>query len=61
VFGQDAVRGEVTGSLKGLLGDTGAAGPDAMLTSASKPREGIIATIIGIGTLVFAAVFGSRS
>jgi membrane protein len=31
---------------------------DAMLTSASKPREGIIATIIGIGTLVFAAVFG---
>jgi len=43
LFGQDAVRGEVTGSLKGLL-------------SASKPHEGIIATIIGLGTLVFAAV-----
>ena len=56
IFGQDAVRGDVSGSLKGLLGDTGAQAIDAMLISASKPREGILATAIGIATLIFAAI-----
>jgi membrane protein len=56
LFGQEAVRGEVTGNLKGLLGDTGAQAIDAMLASASKPTEGILATIIGTGALAFAAV-----
>jgi membrane protein len=56
LFGQEAVRGEVTGTLKGLLGDTGAQAIDAMLASASKPTEGILATIIGTGALAFAAV-----
>jgi membrane protein len=56
LFGQDAVRGEVTNTLKGLLGDTGAQAINAMLADASKPREGILATAIGLGTLVFAAV-----
>jgi len=55
-FGQDAVRGEVSGQLKGLLGDTGAQAIDAMLAGASKPQEGILATIIGVGTLIFAAI-----
>jgi hypothetical protein len=49
IFGQDAVRGEVTGSLKGLLGDTGAQAIDSMLAGASRPREGIVATIIASG------------
>jgi membrane protein len=56
LFNEDAVRGEVTGTLKGLLGDTGAQAIDAMLTSASKPSEGFLATAIGLGTLVFAAI-----
>jgi membrane protein len=56
LFGQEAVRGEVTGTLKGLLGDTGAQAIDAMLASASKPTEGILATIIGTSALAFAAV-----
>jgi membrane protein len=56
LFGQDAVRGEVTEALKGLLGDTGARAIEAMLADASKPKQGIIATIIGLGTLIFAAV-----
>src|SRR6476620_687773 len=50
LFGQDAVRGEVTGSLKGLLGDTGALAIESMLAEASKPKEGMLATLIGIGT-----------
>jgi membrane protein len=56
LFGQDAVRGQVTDTLKGLLGDTGAQAINAMLVDASKPREGILAAAIGLGTLVFAAV-----
>jgi membrane protein len=56
LFGQDAVRGEVSNTLRGMLGDTGAQAIDAMLASASKPREGAVATLIGIVTLVFAAI-----
>src|SRR5437868_11686920 len=55
-FGQDLVRGEVMNSLKGLLGDTGSKAIEGMLGAAGKPREGIVATLIGIGTLIFAAV-----
>src|SRR5438309_1941506 len=53
LFGQEAVRGEVSNTLRGLLGDTGAQAINAMLAGASKPHEGIIATVIGIGTLIF--------
>jgi membrane protein len=56
LFEHDAVRGEVSNGLRGLLGDTGAKAIEGMLASAGKPREGILATIIGIGTLVFAAI-----
>ena len=37
VFGDEAVRGELTGQLRGLLGETGAQGIEAMLDGASKP------------------------
>ena len=56
LFEHDAVRGEVSNGLRGLLGETGAKAIEGMLASASKPREGILATIIGIGTLIFAAI-----
>jgi membrane protein len=56
VFGQQAVQGEVTGAIRGLLGDTGAQAVDAMLKGADRPGEGILATILGLGALVFAAI-----
>jgi membrane protein len=56
VFGADAVRSEVTGGMKGLLGDSGSKAIEGMLEGANKPREGIIASAIGIATLVFAAI-----
>jgi membrane protein len=56
VFGQDAVRGEVSEQIKGLLGDTGAQAVEGMLAGASKPQEGALATAFGIGMLLFAAV-----
>ncbi len=56
VFGQDAVQGEVGSQLKGLLGDTGSQAVQSMLAGASQPQQGIVATVLGIGALLFAAV-----
>src|SRR5215213_344524 len=56
LFGREAVQGQVTSSLQELLGENGANAINGMLQSADKPKQGIIATIFGIVTLVFAAV-----
>jgi membrane protein len=56
VFGREAVQGQVTEALRGLLGESGAQAVNGMLASADRPREGIIATIVGIVTLVAAAI-----
>jgi membrane protein len=55
-FGEAAVRGHVTEALHGLVGQSGGEAIDSMLAGASKPREGIIAIIIGTGTLILAAI-----
>ena len=55
-FEQEAVQVQVFGALKGLLGDTGTQAVTSMLKDADRPREGILATVLGIGALVFAAV-----
>jgi membrane protein len=56
IFGREAVQGQVTSSLQGLLGENGASAINGMLQSADKPKQGIVATIFGVVTLVFAAV-----
>jgi membrane protein len=55
-FGRDAVSGQVASSIKDMLGDTGAKAVQAMLADAGRPREGLLATVLGLGTLLFAAV-----
>jgi membrane protein len=55
-LGAEAVRGEVTAGLRGLLGEKGAEAIDGMLEAAGRRKEGILATLIGLGTLVFAAI-----
>jgi membrane protein len=55
-FGEQAARGEVELQLSGLLGDTAAKAIDAMLAGASKPRQGILATLIGTAILLFTAM-----
>jgi membrane protein len=55
-FGREAVQGEVSAALKGLLGENGAQAINGMLADAGRPKEGIIATIVGIVTLLFAAI-----
>ena len=56
VFGAEAVQTQMVGALHGLLGDSGTQAIDAMLKGANRPREGLFATLLGVGTLVFAAV-----
>jgi membrane protein len=56
VFGRDAVNGDVADSIRGMLGDTGANAVQAMLADAGRPRQGQLATMLGLATLVFAAI-----
>jgi len=56
LFGQDAVRGEVSAQMQGLLGNSGAQAVESMLADASRPREGIFAIVFGVGALLFAAI-----
>jgi membrane protein len=55
-FGHEAVAGQVTSSITSLLGDTGAKAVQAMLAEASRPKEGLLATLLGLVLLVFAAI-----
>jgi membrane protein len=55
VFGQEAAEGALFGELAKLVGPDSAGAVQAMLRSASSTRSGIIATVIGIGTLIATA------
>jgi membrane protein len=55
VFGQEAAEGALFGELTKLVGPDSAGAVQAMLRSASSTRSGIIATVVGIGTLIAAA------
>ena len=55
VFGADAARGEIVGQLRGLMGEQGAVAVEELLKSASDPGTGILATVIGFGTLMVGA------
>src|ERR1700692_1232317 len=57
-FGSEAVTGQVAGSITHLLGDTGAKAVQAMLADAGRPREGTIASLLGLGALLLAASGG---
>ena len=55
VYGADAARGQIVGELGGLLGKEGATAVEGLLKSASDPKTGTIAAIIGTITLLIAA------
>ena len=56
LLGADTVRNEVIGGMRGMIGDSGTQAIDGMLAGANKPSQGIVASAIGIATLVFAAL-----
>jgi membrane protein len=60
VFGLDAAQGAIVAQLSGLMGTKTADALQAMIESASKPREGLWASLIALIVIVIAAsgVFG---
>jgi membrane protein len=60
IFGQEAAQGSIVAQLTGLMGQQAAEALQSMITSASDRQSGMIATLIGIGTLLVGAtgVFG---
>lgn len=60
VFGQEAAQGAMVGQLRGMMGDQAAELIQTTIKSAANPTSGIVATIIGIVTLLVTAsgVFG---
>jgi membrane protein len=59
-MGAQAVQGELHTQLQSMLGDDGARAVEEMVAAASKPKEGTLATVIGVVVLLFGAsgVFG---
>ncbi|MBW4521073.1 MAG: YihY/virulence factor BrkB family protein [Scytolyngbya sp. HA4215-MV1] len=61
VFGEDAARGEIVGQIQGVMGKEGAEAIQAMIQNTQKSGSGgIIASVIGVVTLLLGAsgVFG---
>ncbi|MEO5762705.1 MAG: YihY/virulence factor BrkB family protein [Vicinamibacteria bacterium] len=60
VFGQEAAEGAISFQLRDRVGVQAAASVEQLLKSVSQPAEGVIASIIGVFTLVLGAtsVFG---
>ena len=60
LFGAEAARGEIMAQLGGLMGTEGAQAVQGLLESANKPAAGVVASVVGLLTLLIGAtsVFG---
>lgn len=59
-FGRDAAEGAIVTQLSGLMGRGAAQALQTMIESAARPRDGVIASVVGIVVLIVATtgVFG---
>ncbi len=55
VFGNEAASGAVSAQLGGIMGEQGAKAVEAMVAGASNRGSGILATVVGLGTLLLTA------
>jgi membrane protein len=55
VFGREAVQGQLFGQIRGFVGDVGAVAIEDMIKGASNQSTGIIAAVLGFGTLLLGA------
>jgi membrane protein len=55
VLGKEAAQGQLFEEIRNMVGADGAKAIEDMVQNASKPASGIVASIIGLGTLVFGA------
>ncbi|TVQ12070.1 MAG: YihY/virulence factor BrkB family protein [Leptolyngbya sp. DLM2.Bin27] len=54
-FGEEAARGQIVDQIQGLMGPEGAAAVESMIANANQAQGGLVATIIGVVTLLFGA------
>lgn len=54
-FGEEAIRGEITNQIGGLMGEEAAESVQELIKSALIDKENIIMKTVGVGSLVFAA------
>lgn len=55
IFGHEAAQAGILEQARSLLGDQGAAAIEVMLTNAQKPKDGTIATVLGVIALLIGA------
>ena len=55
VFGEDAVRGALQGQIAGLVGSDGAVAIQGLVSSASEPTEGLVASGVSLVVLLIGA------
>lgn len=55
LFGSKAAQGQIQEQIQGLVGESGAKVIESMVVSANKPSTGIIATVLSVLLLAFAA------
>ncbi len=55
VFGADAAQGQIVTQLQSLIGKDGAQTIQELILKASEPKSGMIATLVGIATLLWGA------
>jgi membrane protein len=55
LFGNDALHGRLAGELSGLVGPQAAAFIQEVVQSASNPKSGVVATVLGVVTLLLGA------
>ncbi|HLP42658.1 MAG TPA: YihY/virulence factor BrkB family protein [Fibrobacteria bacterium] len=55
VFGQEAASNQIFGQIRGFVGDTGAQAIQGMVQAASNTGAGVIATVVGVATLLLGA------
>ncbi|HYP13313.1 MAG TPA: YihY/virulence factor BrkB family protein [Bryobacteraceae bacterium] len=55
IFGDEAARGQLYGQISGMMGSDSAKTIEEMIKNASKPSSGILASIIGLVTLIIGA------
>jgi membrane protein len=55
VWGREAVQGQLVGQLQGIVGPQGGEAIQTMIANAGKQGSGVLATIVGLVTILFGA------
>ena len=55
VWGREAVQGQLVGQMQGIVGTQGAQAIQTMVANAGKHGQGVLATILGLATILFGA------